>query len=143
MTLNLTTRRGNDDKKMMRSPCCSVYVLPVLLLLFHLPPLNIHAQTAVHQVMRLMLHRQKHVSCDCIEASKFDKGSPLLPFFSVLRHGRSQAIGPLESSRKTENWDQTPVWSVFWNPVTCVRVANKERGSVSRSIRNPELTNKV
>lgn len=143
MTLNLTTIGGNDDRKIMRSPCCPFYVLPVLLVLFHLPPLNIHAQTAVHQEMRPMLQRQKHVPCDCIEAHRFDKSSSLLPVFSVLPQGQSEAKGPLESSRKAENWDQTPVWNVFWNPATCVRVAKKERGSVSRSTRKPELTEKV
>lgn len=37
-------------------------MFPVLLVLFHLPPLNIHAQPAVHQEMRLTLQRHKQVT---------------------------------------------------------------------------------
>lgn len=78
-----------------------------------------------------------------LKLHRFDKGSSLLPVFSVLLQGQSETKGPLESSCKAENWDQTPVSNVFWNPATCVRVAKKERGSVSRSTQKPELTKKV
>lgn len=143
MTLNLTTVRGNDERIILQSPCGPFQVLPVLLVLFHLPPLNIHAHAAVHQEMSQMLQRQKHVSCRCTGAHRFDKDPCSLPVFSVPLQTQSEAKAPSESSRKTENWDQRPVENVFWNPATWVRVAKKGKGSVSRSTRKPALTNKV
>lgn len=56
--------RGSDERKIMWSPRCPFHVFPVLLVLFYLPPLNIHAQLAVYQEMRLTLQIHKHRSCD-------------------------------------------------------------------------------
>lgn len=51
-----------------RSPGRLLDVLPELLLLLHLPPLDIHAQTAVRQEMRLMLRTERRASRDLAEA---------------------------------------------------------------------------
>lgn len=71
---------------------------------------------------------------------RFDNGAGSLPVFSVLPQGQSQAKGPVESSRKTDNCHHTPVWNVLWNSAACARVAETER-AFQGQIRKPELTN--
>lgn len=61
----------------LRPPCCLSDVLPVLLLLSRLPPLDIHAQTTVRQETRAMLPRQRRGSRDCFEAHRNDTGPRL------------------------------------------------------------------
>lgn len=73
LTLKLTTITGSG-KRTKRSPCRPLHVLPALLVLLHLPPLSIHAKTAVCQEVRTALPRRTRGSPDRYEVNVFGKG---------------------------------------------------------------------
>lgn len=76
------TEPHNRKRIIVQSPCGPFQVLPVLLVLFHLPPLNIHAHAAVHQEMSQMLQRRKHgVTQLHRSAQGFDERSVLATCF--------------------------------------------------------------
>lgn len=126
---NHTLITGSDEWKTTQSPYSPLHVLPVLLVLLHLLSFCVHAQTAVHQEMRLTLERQTRVMWDIWYDREMVRANMLhLPVFSALLPGQSGATEPVASWCWTGTQNKG---AVCRNPTMRFRFPERVRAAVS------------